>query len=413
MSKITFTTLSINALKPGHKPKEYYEQGRKSGEGSFGIRVSPKGKMTWFALYKNEDGVAKRFTLGTYPDMSLKDARAACADAIAAKRDGTDKQAEKVRKKHAPTMNDLWEAYQNKRSDRIVPKADTTIYEEDRRWNNIIAPALGNLKVEDVTPAMLNKLLQDVVKAAPVSANRLHGLLRVIFKPALAMGWINVHPMQWIEKPGGSEPPRKRILSDDEIKVLWPFFDTVRPNPRDAFKAGLYTAQRPGEILKMRWIDIDLDAGLWKQTENKTDSVQIVPLSPQVIEILQARQDNGSQWVFASAYNTTRHAAKGEGRCKDTKGARYYLWKVSGIADWTAHDLRRTARTIMSRLNIKHHIRERILNHSQGGIVGVYDQHDYLQEKADALVKLANEIDRIRGAKIITSNVVKLHNAGG
>ena len=322
MPKIPFTTLTINALKPADKPKEYYEQGRKSGEGSFGIRVSPKGKMTWFALYKNADGIAVRFTLGTYPAMSLKDARAACADTIvAAKRDGTDKQADKVRKKHAPTIRDLWEAYQEKRSSRIKPKAESTTYEEDRRWNNIIAPALGNMKVEDVTPAMLNELLQNVVKNAPVSANRLHGLLRVMFKPALAMGWINVHPMQWIEKPGGSEPPRKRVLSDDEIKVLWPLFDTVRPNPRDAFKVGLYNAQRLGEILKMKWSDVDLDAGLWKQTENKTDSVQIVPLAPQVIEILQARQTSNSQWVFASAYNTTRQAARGEGRCKDTKYA--------------------------------------------------------------------------------------------
>ena len=62
----------------------------------------------------------------------------------------------------------------------------------------------------------------------------------------------------------------------------------------------------------------------------------------------------------------------------------------------------------MSRLQIKQYIRERVLNHSQGGIIGVYDQHDYLLEKADALEKLGREIDRIIGTKVKSQKIVKL-----
>ncbi|MFV0269909.1 MAG: hypothetical protein ACK5HT_22555, partial [Draconibacterium sp.] len=74
----------------------------------------------------------------------------------------------------------------------------------------------------------------------------------------------------------------------------------------------------------------------------------------------------------------------------------------------TSHDLRRTARTIMSRLKIKHHIRERCLNHAQDKISATYDRHDYLQEKSDALQKLADKVDQIRGAEVSDAKIHKL-----
>ena len=78
------------------------------------------------------------------------------------------------------------------------------------------------------------------------------------------------------------------------------------------------------------------------------------------------------------------------------------------LEHFTPHDLRRTARTLMSRLEIPHHIRERVLNHSQGKIEAVYDQFDYLKEKRAALNKLANEIDRITGKEKKAEKVIKL-----
>lgn len=74
---------------------------------------------------------------------------------------------------------------------------------------------------------------------------------------------------------------------------------------------------------------------------------------------------------YAAFCNIAKGAERGQSRC--TKNARKKLQEKSNIHNWTAHDLRRTARTIMSRLNIDHHVRERVLNHAQGGIRGVYD----------------------------------------
>jgi integrase len=402
MPKIDFNPLVIKNLQPGSVSVEYFERGRNHGDGAFGLRVSPKNKRTWFVMFKNEQGQIKRLSLGTYPDLSLKDARKAASDVMTKVHDGFDPAKERQERRAAPRVTDLWIAYQEALSRRAKNKVPSTEYEEHRRWNTVISPAIGDMKVEDVTPGDISALLDKVAKKAPISANRLHTLLRVMFKVALAKGWITIHPMQWLDKPGGAEPPRKRVLSDDEIRALWPCFDQVKPNPRDALKLGLLTAQRPGEILAMRWEDVDLNQRVWKQENTKNGATNLVPLSPQVINILLARMPNGKAegWVFPSDYNKSKGAI--EGRARSTKDARRKLKDLSGIDDWTAHDLRRTARTLMSRLDIKQHIRERVLNHAQGGVVGVYDQHDYLREKADALNKLANEIERILGASCWT-----------
>ncbi len=361
-------------------------------------------------MYKTDEGKVRRFSLGNYPGMSLKDARKAANDTMTKVHEGIDPMGVIKARQTAPRMNDLWSAYQESLS-RKPKKADSTTYEEHRRWNTIISPATGHMRVEDITPGDISALLDRVADKAPVSANRLHTLLLVMFKVALAKSWIKIHPMQWLDRPGGAEPPRKRVLSDDEIRTLWPCFDKVKPNPRDALKLGLLTAQRPGEILSMKWKDIDIDKAIWSQENTKNGSTNLVPLSPQVVVILVARKpeaESRTGWVFPSTYNRNRGATTG--RAKSTKDARRKLKELSGIEDWTAHDLRRTARTIMSRLNIKQHIRERVLNHSQGGVVGVYDQYDYLREKTDALEKLAREIDRILGVEAKTK-IIELKTA--
>ena len=315
-----------------------------------------------------------------------------------------------------PTMADLWEAYQDKLALQKRKKAATTAKEERRKWKIIIEPVMGTVKVEDITPAMLSSLLKKIAGKAPVNANRLHSLLSVMFKPALEMGWITVHPLQWVDKPGGSEPARRRYLSDSEIKTVWPHFDQLPQNPRDIFKMILLTAQRPGEIMAMKWADIDMNRAIWTMPETKNGSINIVPLSKLVMDMLLSRHRGdgytkktmwmiGSEYVFPSKYNGNQTHAK------YTKKSRERVYQLSGVTGWTSHDLRRTARTIMSRLRIKQHVRERVLNHSQGGIVGVYDQFDYLQEKADALNKLSNEILKIIGKVEKINNIVAIKQA--
>lgn len=391
---------------------EYFEDGRKRGEGGFGIRISPKGLKTWFVMYTIRDQ-PKRFTIGNYPDVSLKNARAKVTEVMAMVNDGFDPQQDKVDYKTSPTMCDLWEEYQKvlgrKKGD--AKKAPSNVQEENRKWLVEIKPLLGNHKVQEIKRNHIHKLLTDIAdgkgkhtqrsKGSGTVANRTYSLLKVVFKVGLDLGWLETHPMYMMDKPGGSEAPRKRILREEEIETLWPMFSEVSANQGDLFKLQLLTAARSGELMKMRWEDIN--DGVLTIHDTKAGNDFLVPLSPQVQEILSGRP-KVSEWVFP-ANSKTGHAM-----C--TKSTRLKVQKATGVVEWTNHDLRRTARTLMSQLQIKQHIRERVLNHSQGGVVGVYDLHDYLQEKADALNKLGRRIDSIIGVKSESPKIVQMKQFG-
>lgn len=383
-----FTSLAIKNMKCADDGKQldYFDDGPKP---KLGIRVGGRSK-TWFIAYQL-NGKRHRYSLGYYPEISLTEARNRASDIRNGLTAGRNPALEKEQYKASPTMADLWKIYVEKRDNLQTPKAASTISEEDRRWNTVISPVIGDMRVLDVTPSMLDDLLTKVAKTGPVSANRLHSLLSVLFKPALAKRWIDMHPLQWVDKPGGQERSRSRVLSDDEIRTIWPYIEAELPNPRDILKLGLLTAARPGEIMAMRWGDIDFKTGIWDNSNNKTDSAHLVPLSVQVLAILEARERAG-EYVFHSAYNQSRTGFSGAPHTKSTKTARKRIQAKSGVKGWSAHDLRRTARTILSRLDIEPHIRELVLGHSLGRIIKVYDRHSYMAEKKSALQLLADEI---------------------
>ena len=83
---------------------------------------------------------------------------------------------------------------------------------------------------------------------------------------------------------------------------------------------------------------------------------------------------------------------------------RLYL-TVCGVTSWTVHDLRRTARSLMSRAGVRPEVAERVLGHVQPGVAGIYDRHRYVEEKAHALAALAGLIGNILRP---TQNVVAL-----
>ena len=361
--------------------------------GRLGLRVS-KTKQAWFIDFRFQ---GKRQTHTFKETLSYKDAATVTITFMNDIGRGIDpRMVAKQEELQAvlegdQDMSALWNEYSS--LPKFKKKAASTRKEEERKWTMEVKPLLGNVPVADITPVMINNLLKTKAKQSEVSANRLYSFLRVLLKPALADGWITIHPMQHLEKIG-VEVPRDRILSDPELVAVWNGMGVVTDNAEGMLKLILLTCQRPGEVAALKYEDIE--DGVWHQTENKTGVVNLVPLSEQAMEIV----GEGEGYVFASNYGAAGHA---QPNVKD----RRKIQKESGVKGWTSHDFRRTGRTLMSRLNIKHHIRERVLNHSQGGVTGVYDQYDYLQEKADALRKLGREVSRILGKEVV-KNVIPL-----
>jgi integrase len=164
----------------------------------------------------------------------------------------------------------------------------------------------------------------------------------------------------------------------------------------DLGKLLVLTAQRRGEVASMRWDRLDLDAAVWhlESTDTKAARAHIVPLSPQVVEILRrVPRFERSPLVFpASRLSSDRPIS---GFSKALLAAK----RLSGVDGWHWHDLRRSAATGMAKLSIPPHICERILNHTAGRTLSqialIYNVHSYGDEVRRALEMWASEVERI------------------
>jgi integrase len=179
-----------------------------------------------------------------------------------------------------------------------------------------------------------------------------------------------------MKRVNAKESARDRILTDDEIRAVW--------STGNAFvRFLLLTAARRNEAAGMRWDELDGNDWTLPAARNKTKVDLVRPLSKAAMAVLPKREGD---YVF--------------GNPPDRPLRSYSLLKVrldkaSGVTGWRLHDLRRSARSLMSRAGVNTDHAERCLGHVIGGVRGVYDRHEFHAEKARALEALAHQITLI------------------
>jgi len=193
---------------------------------------------------------------------------------------------------------------------------------------------------------------------------------------------------------------RERILTDDEIRTVWTaaagagMFGAI-------IKLLLLTGQRMTRVAEMKWSEVDA-GGLWTlpiEPREKMNGGKL-QLPPAALEIVRAQpRVDGNEHVFPGRMRGDyRGPFKGLGQAKAIMDSK------SGMTGWVVHDLRRTARSLMSRAGVAPDIAERTLGHALTGVRGTYDRYSYGAEKADALLRLAALIRSIvhpRAANIV------------
>jgi integrase len=196
------------------------------------------------------------------------------------------------------------------------------------------------------------------------------------------------------------ERARDRTLTDDELRSVW----------KAAEQAGVFgglvrclllTAQRRDKVVSMKWSD--LHDGVWtipaeKREKGNAGMLLLPPMAMAIIESMPRFVSN--PYVFAGA---------GGGHTANYSQDKVRLDKASGVTGYTLHDLRRTARSLLSRkeAGVMPHVAEKVLGHVVRGVEGVYDVHPYTDEKADALAKLAALIEQIVNPPPEGDNVVR------
>ena len=339
----------------------------------FGIRVSASGRKTFFAMGR-VSGRQVRCTIGTYPTVTLAEAREAARCVLRDMQLG--KYAVEVAVEKPVTLGELipeFIAKYAKPKNRGWRESERIL----QRFNALHARPLATIKRADVV-AVLDKIIEG---GAPVRANRSLAALKKLFAWAMDRGLIDVHPIAGLKAPS-REQSRDRILTDQEVVKFWRATFEVGPIFGPFYRLLVLTGQRRGEVATMRWSQIDWERRVWTIPAEiaKNGRVHEVPFGSIFSDELQEiPRLSGSAYVFSTTGGTP---ISGFGRTKARLDA------IMGIDDWRVHDLRRTVASGMARQGVSPHVIEKLLNHVSGtisGVAAVYNRHGYEAEKREAL----------------------------
>jgi integrase len=273
--------------------------------------------------------------------------------------------------------------------------------EDERILARDVLPLWGTWRARDITARDVRRLLDAIVdRDAPIQANRTFAVVRRIFNWAAApdRGLVpqGHNPCRGLERPA-PERQRERVLGTDELGLLWHALASEPCDLAALFKLYLLTAQRDGEVRAMAWAEVDLSGGWWTipAERAKNSRAHRVPLSPPAVELLRglhARRDPAVRWVFPTV------GASASGHRERVYKAVHRLRRRSGVADFTPHDLRRTAASHMTSIGVPRSTVAKLLNHTDRGVTAVYDRYGYDREKREALIAWAARLEEIVGS---------------
>ena len=446
MKKMVFTDTFVKKLKP-----EESDYSRSEGNG-FTIRVMPSGSKTWLYLYAF-DGKRRKMNLGQYPDVTLETARDRFDDAKRKVKNGIDPLEEQEQAKqeriHAPTVADLIKEYIKKHAE-----PNKRGWMEDKRLLKKDAlPAWGNLKAKDIKKRDVVLLLEKIVeRGSPGSANNNFKVIRKMFRFAVQRDILEHSPCDGVVMPA---PLNRgdRVLTEQEIRTFWRNLDIchVSDEIRRALRLVLTTGQRPGEVIGMhtrelddRWWTIPVERSKNKRAHrvyltdtafeliteqiaaNKTarklsddttyDGLIFESPASERLKKDGAPRDPQPIAVGSIAHvirrNTAVPVTDDQGKPLFTAEGKPAVRNLLEVADFTPHDLRRTAATFMSQLGMLDEVIDAVLNHTKQGVIRTYNLNRYDREKQTALESWERKLRQIITG-VGKSNVVAIGTAQG
>jgi integrase len=256
--------------------------------------------------------------------------------------------------------------------------------------------------IHSITRADVRKALETFERADKWTASRrCLSALKAFFGWALRQDLVSVSPAAGVVAES-SEVKRDRVLSNDEIRIIWRACDELGSYAGALVKTMLLTGQRRGEVARLRHNDIDA-AGVWKidAEQTKAGRTHLVPLAPFILRLISNLKPVGSGiYVFGPRPRTGFADLKARLDLLSAKVADEL--GLPRLEPWHIHDLRRSCATGMRRLGVAQFAVARVLNHAPEGVTGQnYDWHDALPEKRAALEVWARHIQSLVGENVV------------
>lgn len=377
-------------------------------------RVTSKGHVTWSLRIRvaGEGGQSERgrrakgqqyrLSLGSYPTVTIKDARALASEYRRQAEAGEHPVRTLARKAVArhDTIERLVEAF-------IADYAQPNL----RSWKNAksnlyrhIVSEWGSLPVDSIDSAEAARLLRSVARGPvdpdtgantprPGAAGEVRKWGSLLFSWAMRNGAAQANPFAQTRNPSKTKP-RQRFLDMAEARALWRATRALENPWRDLIHVLLLTACRLREIAQVRWRWIDLPGSrIVVPAENyKTERPFLVALPPRAVAIL----DGMTRWNEGDYVFSTENGARPVWSIprKIVDPLHNQMEQIIGhdVDHFVIHDLRRTVRTHLSRLKVPEIVGELVLGHALRGVVGTYNVYDFENEKREALTAWSVEL---------------------
>lgn len=431
MARAAITKRTVDAAKPAAKDYFLWDD----DVAGFGLKVTPAGGKVYVYQYRiarpgeAERTPAKRYTIGRHGSLTPEQARKRAKDLAALVQQGIDPrqqerdahsardEAERLAIEKARLEGDLafeniaalWlDHYEHERSRRpsSVRLAKLVV-------NNHLKPALAGKPLPHIGRAELQPIIDGIPSKQKAMRRAVFAYASVLFGWAAQRGDIASNPLLSMAKP---EAPRARdrVLTDDELAVVWRSSAGLNDPFGPFFRLLIVTGQRRAEVAGMGWAELDRSTQTWTVPAERAKNgiAHIVPLN----DLAVAELDRRAVAAHGDASNEPTEAWPKSGYVLTTTGAT----PISGItkakaalenavADargenaapmpaWRIHDLRRTLATGLQRLGARFEVTEAILNHvsgSKAGVAGIYQKHDWKEEKRSALDAWARHVETI------------------
>ena len=350
------------------------------------IRVQPSGMKSFVAVVLDPHGKQVWATIGGTDVLRIDDAREKARAAINRIRAGLP--AFEV---PAPKPDSFEEIAQQWLKRHVEAKGLRSAGDIERLLRTHILPAWSGRAFLDIRRSDVAALLDAIednngARQADVILAYVRGIMNWYatrhdgYVPPIVRG---------MRRQAPKSASRVRILDDTEIRAVWKVAE-ANGTFGGFVRMLLLTAQRREKVVAMRWADVALD-GTWTiPTEaREKGSAGEIKLPPIAADIIRAQPRLGDNpYVFAGRGDGHFNGYSKAKRALDTK-------LPKDMSQWQLHDLRRSARSLMSRAGVRPDIAERVMGHAIPGVEGVYDRHSYREEKADALARLAALIGTI------------------
>ena len=347
--KIKLTDARIGKLKGGDVEYMVWDT-RIAG---FGVRIRPSGHKT-YVYHRHAEGQSRKFTLGQVVLGSVDEARRDCMEVWGRMQSG--KRVEGTDGAQAPLFRDFvagsW------RAACYEPCKQSTRTSKDWALNNQLVPVFGTMPLDRIDRTGVIRWLEGYSAAAPGGANSALLVFRQIMNHAISRGHIETNPTRGVKR--NPRPKLTRFRSREEIGRLHEVLDGYEPRQpsgkaqADIIRLLLLTGCRAGEMVKLRWREVNGDT---LQLEDSKTGPRQVLLSPEARAIIERQPRPGSPWVFPSPMNPARARTD------------LSLWKrvrkLAGIEDVRLHDLRHTFASQAAMQGIPLPVVARLLGHAQ------------------------------------------------